>query len=65
MSDVELQLESLRAQCDQEIAADGDWADITVPARIFLEILDRLQGRARGRGRHRDDGEHPQTPLRT
>lgn len=43
MNDIELQLAALRAEADQEIEADGEWADITLPAWLLLEILNRLR----------------------
>lgn len=59
MSDAELKLAELRAEADQELAADGAWADITLPAWLFLEILDRAEGH------HHRGNNSAQTPLRT
>jgi hypothetical protein len=42
VSDLQLQLAALRAEADQELAADGDWADITIPARLLLQLLDAV-----------------------
>ena len=43
MPDLQTQLAALRAEADQELRADGDWADITIPARLFLQLLDALE----------------------
>lgn len=60
MSDFETQLAALRAEADQELRADGEWADITLPARFLLRILDALQPKY-----HRGNNDRPHTPLRT
>ena len=77
VTDFEVQLAQLRAECDQELAADGDWADITVPARLLLALLDLARAvhhrgnnskgvgtGDRGLGRAPPEGGG-QTPLRT
>ena len=40
MSDLQLQLAALRAEADQELAADGECAEVTLPARVLLLLLD-------------------------
>ena len=43
MSDFEVQIAALRAECDREIEADGEWADITVAASFLRRLLDALE----------------------
>ncbi len=60
MSDFELKLAELRAEADQEVRAEGQWAEITVPARLLLVLLDAVE-----RKHNRTTSDHPQIPFRT
>lgn len=65
MTDFAIELAALRAAADQELTAPesaggGDRAEITIPARTLVRLLDLVEPQY-----HRGNSDHPQTPLRT
>jgi hypothetical protein len=60
MDDFEVELGALRADVDQELRIDGDWAEVTVSAPLLLRLLDAVQPKY-----NRGDEGPPRTPPRT